>query len=413
MTNKTEKKIPTIEQERLKLLRQYATNKGLISRNKPRYEAITPKKIAENADNVEKKAAYKKLYKDAEKKLVPVVKRLKEIESILVQVKQLKSEGKDTSHLGVKPKKSRGRPKKIKEEGEVEFKTTITKGAPLKREDFTEEEFKQVMRFNGAIAKLTKQNKQIDIVVEKANEEGRQVHGIDEEEYEQVKKDIIKLTKERDALNNIVRKRVDKQDIVTKTQIGGPKKQRGRPIKEKVEVEKRPRGRPVKPKIEVEKRARGRPPKVKPVKNVEDVKVDVKQIAKEVVSNKLKSIVDEIIKEHTPVKKTAKKTKLPMKLTKFNKKNGEAEIINTRKQIDNDIVDLPVQEKIIKKANITLPKDKLIQQLPKAEVKQHDINLFKSLPIIRYSFLLYLSINISTGIWCFLIYSFNSSFFIF
>ena len=38
-----------------------------------------------------------------------------------------------------------------------------------------------------------------------------------------------------------------------------------------------------------------------------------------------------------------------MKLTKFNKKNGEAEIINTRKQIDNDIVDLPVQEKIIKK----------------------------------------------------------------
>ena len=77
MTNKTEKKIPTIEQERLKLLRQYATNKGIISRNKPRYEAITPEKIAENADNVEKKAEYKKLYKDAEKKLIPVVKRLK------------------------------------------------------------------------------------------------------------------------------------------------------------------------------------------------------------------------------------------------------------------------------------------------------------------------------------------------
>ena len=136
MTNKTEKKIPTIEQERLKLLRQYATNKGIISRNKPRYEAITPKKIAENADNVEKKAAYKKLYKDAEKKLVPVVKRLKEIESILAQVKQLKSEGKDTSHLGVKPKLPKGRPKKEKKEGDVEFKTTITKGAPLKKEDF-------------------------------------------------------------------------------------------------------------------------------------------------------------------------------------------------------------------------------------------------------------------------------------
>ena len=44
-----------------------------------------------------------------------------------------------------------------------------------------------------------------------------------------------------------------------------------------------------------------------------------------------------------------------------------------------------MQEKIIKKANITLPKDKLIQQLPKAEVKQHDINLFKSLPNLRFA----------------------------
>ena len=306
-TDKKEKKEPTIEQERLKLLRQYATCKGLISRNKPRFNNITSNKIKENPEYAEKKAEYKKLYKDAEKKLVPVVKRLKEIESILVQAKQLKSEGKDTSHLGVKPKKSRGRPKRIKEEGEVEFKTTITKGEPLRKEDFTDEEFKLNFKLNGLIGKLTKQNKQIDDAIKKANEEGRQVHGIDEEEYDKVKKEIIKITKERDDLNNIVRKRVGKQDIVTKTQISGesPKK-RGRPKKEKVEVVKRPIGRPVKPNIEVEKRPRGRPKKnIEPV----EVKVDVKEVAKEVVSNKLKTILDDIIKEHTPVKvkKTANK----------------------------------------------------------------------------------------------------------
>jgi hypothetical protein len=47
----------------------------------------------------------------------------------------------------------------------------------------------------------------------------------------------------------------------------------------------------------------------------------------------MKSIVDEIIKEHTPVKvkKTAKKInpKLPMKTTKLNKHSGDVEIINT------------------------------------------------------------------------------------
>jgi hypothetical protein len=129
-TDKKEKKEITIEQERLKLLRLYATNKGLISRNKPRFNNITPNKIKENPEYAEKKAAYKKLYKDAEQKLVPVVKRLKEIEAILAQVKQLKSEGKDTSHLGVKPKLPKGRPKKEKKEGEIEYKTTITKGEP-------------------------------------------------------------------------------------------------------------------------------------------------------------------------------------------------------------------------------------------------------------------------------------------
>ncbi len=54
-----------------------------------------------------------------------------------------------------------------------------------------------------------------------------------------------------------------------------------------------------------------------------------------------------------------------MKITKFNKENGEAEIINTHNfedQIDNDIVVLPVQEKIIKI-------DKPVQEPPKAEVK--------------------------------------------
>ena len=184
---------------------------------------------------------------------------------------------------------------------------------------------------NGAIAKLTKQNKQIDSAVEKAKEAGKQVHGIDEDEYAETAKQITKLTKEKEALNNIVRKRVGKQDIVTKTQIGGPKKQRGRPKKEPVEPkEKRPKGRPKKEQVEPkEKKPRGRPKKeAKAVeaKPVEDVKVDVKQVAKEVVSKNLKSIVDEIIKEHTHVKvvkpkqvKPKKKInpKLPMKITKF------------------------------------------------------------------------------------------------
>ena len=60
---KTDKKIPTIEQERLKLLRQYATCKGLISRNKPRFNNITPNKIKENPEYAEKKAEYKNCIK--------------------------------------------------------------------------------------------------------------------------------------------------------------------------------------------------------------------------------------------------------------------------------------------------------------------------------------------------------------
>ena len=335
MTNKKEKKELTIEQERLKLLRLYATNKGVVSRNKPRYEAITQKKIKENPEYVEKKAEYKKLYRDAEKKLIPVVKRLKEIEAIMVEVKKLKSEGKDTSHLGVKPKKPRGRPKKEKKEGEIEYKTTITKGEPLKKEDFTDEEFKLNFKLNGLISKLTKQNKQIDDAIKKATESGKNIHGIDEDEYAETAKQITKLTKELVDLNNIVRKRVGKQDIITKVQIGGPV------------VEKKPRGRPPKPKAE--KKPRGRPRKEKPVKGPkgrpfkENTK---KEIIKEVVKNNLKSIVDDIIKEHTPVKKPTKNPKLPMKIVKINKDIDKVETITTKnykEQIDNDIVEAPTQ----------------------------------------------------------------------
>ena len=98
------------------------------------------------------------------------------------------------------------------------------------------------------------------------------------------------------------------------------------------------------------KRPRGRPKNE--LKPIEEVKVDVKEVAKEVVSKKLKSILDEIIKEHTPVKvkKTAKKInpKLPMKITKFNQDNGDVETINTsnyKEQIENDIVVSPVAQK--------------------------------------------------------------------
>ena len=411
---KKEKKELTIEQERLKLLRLYAKNKGIVSRNKPRYEAITPKKIAEYPEYAEKKTEYKKLYRDAEKKLIPVVKRLKEIEAIMVQVKQLQSEGKDTSHLGVKPKKPKGRPKKEKKEGEIEYKTTITKGEPLKKEDFTAEEFKLNFKLNGLIGKLTKQNKQIDDAIKKANEEGRQVHGIDEEEYDKVKKEIIKITKERDDLNNIVRKRVGKQDIITKVQIGGPvveKKPRGRPRKEK--PAKKPRGRPRK-----EKPVKG--PKGRPFK--ENTK---KEIIKEVVKNNLKSIVDDVIqnlpkqenKENTkksiikkdnieiintnntidePKKKKVNKLDVSKKSKKIKENTKEIikDVVNKKLKsiVDDVIVKLPTkQKKLIKNDNIevinTIDEPKKIIKKPDdikiIKKEPDDITIFKSLPTLR------------------------------
>jgi hypothetical protein len=175
----------------------------------------------------------------------------------------------------------------------------------------------------------------------------------DQEEYDEQYKIHVQAEKDLKELQDKVRARVGKQDIITKIPIEPPtvKKPRGRPKKDKVETEKRPRGRPVKPKNgEVVKRPRGRPKKE--LKPIEEVKVDVKEVAKEVVSKNLKSILDDIIKEHTSVKvkKTAKKInpKLPMKITKFNKDNGDVETINTsnyKEQIENDIVVSPVAQK--------------------------------------------------------------------
>ena len=161
-----------------------------------------------------------------------------------------------------------------------------------------DEEFKLNFKLNGLIGKLTKQNKQIDDIIKEATKNGKNVHGIDEDEYDETAKQITKLTKEKEDLINIVRKRVGKQDIITKVQICGPV------------VEKKPRGRPRKEKPV--KKPRGRPRKEKPVKGPKGRPLNEntkKEIIKEVVKNNLKSIVDDVIKEHTPVKENTKKIK--------------------------------------------------------------------------------------------------------
>ena len=228
------------------------------------------------------------------------------------------------------------------------------------------------MKMKWAIEKLQKQNIQIDDIVEKAKKSGTEVHGIDEEEYDRITKEIKKLTQERDAFINTIRKRVGKEDVITKVaaeaQEAKEKKAKGRPKKAKVEVEKKPKGRPKKEKIEVEKKSKGRPKKEKEpttdkpkkqtylsfvkanwerlglpnhksavsdtkmknaYKNRNDIvvdEVDAKKIAKEVVSKKMKSIVDEVIKDVAPKKE---------------KKVNHTEVINT----NNDFEDAPKKKR--------------------------------------------------------------------
>ena len=340
----------TLNEQRTKLLRQLSKQKGIISRNKARYEAITPHKISKNTNLQQVKADYKKSYEEAETKRVEVSTQLKTIDVNIKEAKKLKADGKDTSHVNVKMKAKKGRPKK--KEGDITYKTVITPGPPLEKKDFIDGEWMTSMKMKWAIDKLQKQNKQIDDIIEKAKKAGTDVHGIDEEEYDRINKEINKLTKEREAFINIIRKRAGKEDIITKVandaKDAKEKKAKGRPKKEKVEVEKKAKGRPKKEKVEVEKKPKGRPKKeketttdkpkketylsfvkanwqrlglsnyksavsdtkmkkaYKKIDNVVVEEVDAKQVAKEVVSKKLKSIVDEIIKDHTPVKKEKK-----------------------------------------------------------------------------------------------------------
>jgi len=302
----------TLNEQRIKLLRKLSKFKGAISRNKTRYEAITPSKIQKNKDMEQTKADYKKKYEDAESKRLEVSTLLKEIDKNIKEAKKLKSEGKDTSHLNVKLPGKRGRPKK--KEGDITYKTTITPGAPLVKNDFINDEWRQSMKMRFAIEKLQKDNKQVDDIMQKAKKAGTSVHGIDEEEYDRITKEINKLTKEREAFMNVIRKRVGKENIITKVAIvkeTKEKKARGRPKIDKPIVEKQPRGRPKKPVVE--KRPRGRPKKViKPIEVIdtnqnfdeviEEPVINRHKIAKKVVSKKLKTIVDEVIK-NIPKKK--------------------------------------------------------------------------------------------------------------
>ena len=325
----------TLNEQRTKLLRQLSKQKGIISRNKARYEAITPNKISKNKDLEETKADYKKSYEEAETKRVEVSTQLKTIDVNIKEAKKLKADGKDTSHVNVKMKAKKGRPKK--KEGDITYKTVITPGPPLEKKDFIDGEWMTSMKMKWAIDKLQKQNKQIDDIIEKAKKAGTDVHGIDEEEYDRINKEINKLTKEREAFINIIRKRAGKEDIITKVandaKDAKEKKAKGRPKKEKVEVEKKPKGRPKKEKetttdkpkketylsfVKANWKRVGLPdyksavsdPKMKKAfkqrNNIVVEEVDAKHVAKEVVSKKLKSIVDEIIKDHTPVKKEKK-----------------------------------------------------------------------------------------------------------
>ena len=264
----------TLNEQRSKLLRKLSKFKGVISRNKTRYEAITPQKILKNKDMEQTKADYKKKYEDADSKRLEVSTLLKEIDKNIKEAKKLKSEGKDTSHLNVKLPGKRGRPKL--EDGSVTYKTTITPGAPLVKNDFINEEWRQSMKMRFAIEKLQKDNKQIDDIVKKAKKAGTAVHGIDEEEYDRITKEINKLTKEREAFMNVIRKRVGKENIITKVAIvkeTKEKKAKGRPKKEKPIVEKKPRGRPKKPVVV--KLPRGRPKKNDKLSKIDKIMKDM------------------------------------------------------------------------------------------------------------------------------------------
>ena len=73
----------TLNEQRNKLLRQLAKSKGIITRNKARYEAITPHKRSKNKDLKDTKEEYKKLYEKAETKRVEVSTQLKEAEKLI------------------------------------------------------------------------------------------------------------------------------------------------------------------------------------------------------------------------------------------------------------------------------------------------------------------------------------------
>jgi hypothetical protein len=307
----------TVNEQRIKYLRQLSKAKGTITRNKQRYEAITPNKISKKPELKEARKEYKRLYKEAEKKREEISTVLKEIDKTIKEAKILKSEGKDTSHLKVKFAGKKGRPKK--DPAEVKYTTTKTPGAPLVKEDYTTEELKQLRTLNAKKNGVLAYIKRIDDAVAKAKSENKNMI-YDEDEYKEKQKDANKLLKEIENLQNIVRDRVGKQDIIVKTVKTEEKKPRGRPKKEQPVVEKKPRGRPKKPVVE--KRPRGRPKKeVEPVEEIinnndnfddiiEEPVIDRHKIAKKVVSKKLKSIVDEVTGLFTkPQKKKVKKVR--------------------------------------------------------------------------------------------------------
>ena len=302
---KTEKKKLTFEQQRQKLVKKVGKYNVMMKNLKLSYEAITPNKIRKYPEYVDKKKEYKRQLDAATEAQKPFLTKLKEMNVIYYEAVKLKKEGKDTSHLGYAAPRPKGRPKKQK----VEYKTATTPGAPLTPSDYTPEEWKQRKKLKRVDEDAMKVVRSVDESKVRAKRRGLNVV-YDQEEYDEQYKIHVQAEKDLKELQDKVRARVGKQDIITKIPIEPPtvKKPRGRPKKIKVETEKRARGRPKGPvKEPIEKRARGRPKKN--IEPVEEVKVDVKEVAKEVVSKKLKSILDDIIKEHTSVKvkKTAKK----------------------------------------------------------------------------------------------------------
>jgi len=303
----------TVNEQRIKYLRQLSKAKGTISRNKQRYEAITPNKIIKKPELKEARKEYKRLYKEAEKKREEISTVLKEIDKTIKEAKILKSEGKDTSHLKVKFAGKKGRPKK--DPAEVKYTTTKTPGPPLEKNDYTQEELKQLRTLNAKKNGVLAYIKRIDDATTKAKSEGKNMI-YDEDEYKEKQKDANRLLNQIEQLQSIVRDRVGKQDVIIKTVKTDEKKPRGRPKKEKPVVEKKPRGRPKKPVVE--KRPRGRPKKevIEEIINnndnfddiIEEPVIDRHKIAKKVVSKKLKSIVDEVL-QNIPQKKKVKKVR--------------------------------------------------------------------------------------------------------